>query len=263
MQFSRSMFAAAMIAVFGIAAFGLSRQHAFAVSVSSGDLVRGTSYPAVYYVGADGFRYVFPNSKTYGTWYSDFNTVKTISDADLAKIQIGGNVTYKPGVRMIKIDSDPRTYAVSEGGILHHIGSEAIATALYGTTWSKMIDDVADGFFTNYTIGSEITVADDFNVAEIKAGTVTINEDKDLSAPAVITITENGYSPIDVTIDAGESVRFTNNGTSKHTATGDDLGWGTGTLNPGDSFIRVFPEAGTYTFFDSYDSSNTGAIYVE
>src|SRR5690349_3043752 len=99
MRLSRNFFAAALIAIVGVAAFGLSRHHAFASSVNSGDLVRGQTYSAVYYIGADGLRYVFPNQKTYDTWYSNFNTVKFISDADLAKIQIGGNVTYKPGVR--------------------------------------------------------------------------------------------------------------------------------------------------------------------
>jgi plastocyanin len=263
MKLSKSIFAASVIAIMGVAAFGLSRQNAFATSISSGDLIRGQSYPAVYYMAADGFRYVFPNQKTYDTWYSNFNSVKFISDAELAKIQIGGNVTYKPGSRMIKIDSDPRTYAVSEGGVLHHVGSENIAVALYGNTWNKMIDDVADGFFTNYTIGSELTVASDYVLADVKAGTSTINEDKGVREPAEISITDSGYAPISVNIEAGQAVRFTNNGSNKHTATSDDLSWGTGTLNPGDKFIKVFKTEGTFTFFDSYDSKNTGALYVE
>ena len=43
-------------------------------TVSAGDLIRGTSFSAVYYYGEDGFRYVFPNEKTYKTWYSDAET---------------------------------------------------------------------------------------------------------------------------------------------------------------------------------------------
>jgi len=86
--------------------------------IQPGDLIRGTSFPAVYYYGRDGFRYVFPNDKAYFTWYSDFSSVKWISDADMGKVQIGGNVTYRPGVKMIKINSDPKTYAISRGGKL-------------------------------------------------------------------------------------------------------------------------------------------------
>ncbi len=231
-------------------------------SIESGDLVRGQTFSAVYYMGADGFRYVFPNDKAYFTWYSNFDSVKFISDADLAKIQIGGNVTYRPGVRMIKIDTDPRTYAVAKGGVLRHVSSEAVAVAAYGANWNQMIDDVPDGFFTNYTIGTAITSASDYNAGTATSGTTTINADKGLQAPAEISITDSGYSPIDVTIDAGESVRFTNNGTTNHTVTGDDLTWGTGTLMPGQSYIQRFDEPGDYSFFDSYDSENTGAIIV-
>jgi plastocyanin len=262
MQLSRSLFAAGLIAVLGVTAFGLSRQHAYAAAVSSGDLVRGTTYSAVYYIGEDGFRYVFPNQKTYDTWYSNFNTVKFISDAELSKIQIGGNVTYKPGSRMIKIDSDPKTYAVDAHGTLRHVSSEAVAISLYGSTWNKQIDDVPDGFFTNYTIGSAILVASDYSASDAKLDATSINVDMELQASKSISVTSGGYSPIDVTVDPGQGVKFTNNDTTKHTATADDLSWGTGTLNPGDSFTKKFSEPGTYTFFDSYDSSNTGAVIV-
>ena len=234
-----------------------------ATSVSSGDVIRGTTFSAVYYMGADGFRYVFPNDKTYFTWYSDFDDVVWISDAALADIQIGGNVTYKPGVKMIKINTDPRVYVVSEGGVLHHVDDEATATNLYGSTWNKKIDDVPDGFFSNYTIDDESAGEVDFNATTATASATSINNDKGLIAPETISITSNGYSPIDVEISVGQTLTFTNNDTTKHTVTSEDLTWGSGTLNAGDSFTRRFDEAGTFGFFDSYDSSNTGAVYVE
>jgi plastocyanin len=237
------------------------RVHA-ATSVSSGDLIRGTSFSAVYYMGADGFRYVFPNDKTYFTWYSNFDTVKVLTDSELAKIQMGGNVTYKGGVKMIKINTDPKVYFVTDGGTLRPIADEAAAVALYGSTWNTRIDDVPDGFFTNYNVSTNDVTSSDTSLLT-NAFATTINIDKSLTAPAEITITSNGYSPIDVTIDAGETVRFTNTDSAKHTATGDDLSWGTGTMIQNGTFVHRFKEAGTYTFFDSYDSGNTGAIYVE
>lgn len=214
-------------------------------------------------MGADGFRYVFPNDKTYFSWYSNFNTVKTISDSDLPKIQIGGNVTYKPGSRMLKIQSDPKTYAVEEGGVLRHVSTEAVAIALYGSDWNKKIDDVSDAFFGNYNIGAVISSAGQYVTADVLTGTPDINDDKDLMAPASITITDSGYSPVDVTIEPGQGVRFTNNGTVNHNATSDNLTWGTGTLKPGGSKIVRFEEAGTYTFFDGLNPSGTGAIFVQ
>src|SRR3989344_4361505 len=59
----------------------------------AGDLIKA-SQPAVYYYGSDGKRYVFPNEKTYKTWYADFSAVKVITDAELATYAIGGNATY-------------------------------------------------------------------------------------------------------------------------------------------------------------------------
>lgn len=159
---------------------------ASAAGCTSGTLIKG-SLPAVYYCGADMKRYVFTNDKAYKTWYSDFSGVMTISDADLASIQIGGNATYRPGVKMVKIQSDPKVYAIAHGGVLRPIASEAVATALYGATWNKQIDDIADAFFTNYSVGSAITAASDFDKNAEMSGSQSINQDKGLS-----TITVSG-----------------------------------------------------------------------
>lgn len=156
-----------------------------ASAATTGDLIRG-SLPAVYYYGADGKRYVFPNEKTYKTWYSDFSTVKTITDAELAAIAIGGNVTYKPQAKMVKITTSPTVYVVTNGGALRAIASEAEATALYGADWNKKIDDVPDAFFTNYTVGAVLTAGT--TLASLGTVSASIGTDKNLSgtgAPVV------------------------------------------------------------------------------
>jgi hypothetical protein len=131
---------------------------AVASSVVAGDLIKASGQ-AVYYYAANGKRYVFPNEKTYFTWYKDFSAVKTITDAELAAISIGGNVTYRAGTRLIKITTDPKVYAVSPTGILHWVESEAVAKSLYGDNWATRIDDVPDPFFVNYTVGSSVATA--------------------------------------------------------------------------------------------------------
>src|SRR5690242_16211731 len=85
---------------------------ASAAGCTSGALIKGPVLSAVYYCGADGKRYVFTNDKNYFTWYTSFSGVTTVSEAELAAIMIGGNVTYRPGVKMIKIQSDPRVYVI-------------------------------------------------------------------------------------------------------------------------------------------------------
>ncbi len=136
----------------GIAALPLS---ASAALPATGSLVKA-SLSTVYYYASNGKRYVFPNEKAYKTWYPDFGTVVTISDADLASISIGGNVTYRSGTRLIKINTDPKTYAVEPGGKLRWIASEAVAKALWGNSWATRVDDVADSYWSNYTSASDL-----------------------------------------------------------------------------------------------------------
>jgi len=231
--------------------------------IQPGDLIRGTSFPAVYYYGRDGFRYVFPNDKAYFTWYSDFSSVKWISDADMGKVQIGGNVTYRPGVKMIKINSDPKTYAISRGGKLRWVTSEAVAISLFGSNWNKKIDDVPDGFFPNYSMGADIETASDYNAANELADTTTVDQDKSLRAPTYLDITDNAYSQPNLTISVGSVVRWTNKGANKHTATADDLSWGSGTMDPNGAYSKLFKTAGTYTYFCSYHPTMRGTITVQ
>ncbi|MFA5129302.1 MAG: hypothetical protein WC477_00090 [Patescibacteria group bacterium] len=132
---------------------------ALAATLNPGDLIKASG-PAVYYYGSDGKRYVFPNEKTYFSWYGDFSSVKTITDAELAAVMIGGNVVIRPGTKLVKITTDPKTYAVSDAcGMLHWITSEAIAKSLYGDAWATRVVDVPDAFFTDYQVGSAVTTA--------------------------------------------------------------------------------------------------------
>jgi hypothetical protein len=160
------------IAVFSLFLLPLS----FVQAAQPGDLVKG-SLSSVYYLGQDGKRYVFPNEKVYKTWYADFSSVKTISDSELASYLIGGNVTYRPGTRMIKIDSVPNVYAVARGGQLRWAETEAIATSLYGTNWAKQIDDIAPSSFTDYRSGTNISSLGMYSSDTERALALTIQDE--------------------------------------------------------------------------------------
>jgi len=135
---------------------------------------------AVYYLGADGKRYVFPNEKTYMTWYSDFSGVMTVSETEMSSYSIGGNVTYRPGVKLVKITTDPKVYAVAGDGTLMWVTTGDIAESLYGAGWASMIDDIPDAFFVNYTVGSDVNAAGDYDKDGEMTDSATINEDKGL-----------------------------------------------------------------------------------
>jgi hypothetical protein len=136
-----------------------------AQAASINTAIRGTSTDTVYWYANDGKRYVFPNTTTYFSWFPTFNNVQTISDSDLYAIQIGGNVTMRPGANLVKVTTDPKTYAVSRGGILRWVTSEYLASQLFGSNWNTRVVDVPDAYFTNYTVGSPIYNVSDFNVS--------------------------------------------------------------------------------------------------
>lgn len=150
------------------------------VDLTDGSLIKSTTLPAVYYQAKDGKRYVFSDREVFGSWYKDFSSMKTITPEAMANITIGGNVTYRPGTRMVKISSDPRVYAVDAHGTLRWIANETVARGLYGASWAKEIRVIPDFLFINYTVGAPISTVSDFSPgAAIRAAT-SINVDKSL-----------------------------------------------------------------------------------
>lgn len=129
----------------------------------SGKLVKMENLSSVYYVASDGKRYAFPNENVYKTWFLDYDDVVTIPSDDLSDIRLGGNVVYRPGIVLVKITADPKVYAVSRGGVLRWVKTEAAARALYGENWNRLVDDVPDAFFNNYEIGDDIEDEGDFD----------------------------------------------------------------------------------------------------
>ncbi len=126
--------------------------HGLVKLADDGNLATATD-SVVYYIGADGRRHVFPNGKVFLSWNCDFGQVKTIAPATLAMIPLGKNVTYRPGYKMVKFQTDPRVFAVDKDGSLRWVLDEASATALYGDQWNQHIDDISDAFYTNYVFG--------------------------------------------------------------------------------------------------------------
>ena len=118
---------------------------------------------AVYYYGRDGKRHAFPNERVYFTWYVDFAGVTEVSATALAAIPLGRNVTYRPGLRLVKFLTLNRVYVVERGGVLRWITSEISVRELYGPNWNRNVDDIADVFYANYQFGPDVTSASQFS----------------------------------------------------------------------------------------------------
>ncbi len=254
--------AAAVASSLGLLLAPIASFAATTTAFSPGDLIKGSGN-AVYYFALNGRRYVFANDKTYFTWYSDFSTVKQLPDGILSTIPIGGNVTYRPGVKMVKITTDPRTYAVDQGGVLRHVGSEQLAETLYGLSWKNRIDDVPDAFFTNYKIGTGIQTASDYKPADVTAQTTTINMDKQLDETKM-TITigtkDNGFVPTTVTVKKGTTITWTNSDGTEHNVTGNN--WASNMLKYNESYSKTFTTVGSFDYKDSNFPVMQGTVNV-
>lgn len=141
----------------GLAAL-VSPLTAQAAALTNGTLIKRSDLTTVYYY-MNGGRYTFPNEKTFKSWYKDFSKVTMVTADELAAIPLVDNVVVRPGTYLVKITTDPKVYAVEPGGVLRWVKTEDVAKGLWGNMWASWVIDVADGFFTNYTIGNDLATA--------------------------------------------------------------------------------------------------------
>jgi M6 family metalloprotease-like protein len=148
-------------------------------AAQSGDLIKGLR-PDVYYVTDEGTRLAFPNEATYFSWYPDWGGVKIVSDEEIAKYPLSGLATVRPGVRLVKVQSDPKVYAVARGGVLRWLSTEAIAAMIFGTDWNKLVIDIPDSFFVSYSTGTDINAGGQYWWRQESVASPTISADQAL-----------------------------------------------------------------------------------
>ena len=119
---------------------------------------------AVYYVGIDGQRHLFPNEDVFYSWYDNFNNVIEVNQDTMNDYPVGKNVTLKPGTSVIKFQSSDKVYAVAEGGILRHYLTPSLVAADYGDDWaSNDLVTMPDTYFSDYRVGNVIDSYADYD----------------------------------------------------------------------------------------------------
>lgn len=127
-------------------------------SYGEGSLLKAPDSTTVYYIGPDGKKYVFPEGKTYSTWFDDFSQVQEVTIEELDQYPDGGAMPIKGGARLVTHVNTANVYAVENGGILRRIPNEAKARELFGDDWANRVVDVLPGFFaTTYQMGDEVS----------------------------------------------------------------------------------------------------------
>lgn len=167
-------------------------------SIAPGQLIKAKSSSAVYYVDEDLGRQVFPNARIFASWYANFDGVVEVDDATISELPLTGNVPYKPAKRLVKLQTDPKVYAVDEGGVLRWVKSEAAARALYGDRWNRFVDDLSDAFFVDYSFGDAIENDDEFDSEDERRGTELL---KTLREKRLHRLKEHGASSDDLEND--------------------------------------------------------------
>lgn len=93
-------------------------------------------------------------------------------------------------------------------------------------------------------------------------------------ANALVTVADYQFSPDTVTIAAGQSVEWSNNGPSSHTVTSDNSAWSSATLGApggmdpygyptgGGTFTNTFGSAGTYHYHCSIHAGMNAVVIV-
>jgi plastocyanin len=81
------------------------------------------------------------------------------------------------------------------------------------------------------------------------------------AAGSGVTIAGFAFNPGTIKVHVGDTVTWTNNDSTNHTATGS--GFDTGTISGGSSASVTFDTAGTFAYHCSIHSSMTGTVVVE
>jgi plastocyanin len=77
-----------------------------------------------------------------------------------------------------------------------------------------------------------------------------------------VAIVDFAFNPTSVTVKAGTTVNWMNNGSTTHTVTADDGSFDSGNLNGGASFSHTFASAGTFSYHCSIHSSMKATVTV-
>lgn len=153
-----------------------------------GDLIKTSDSSAIYYVGRDNRRHVFPNEHVYYSWFQAFYGIKVVSTQTLASVPQGATVRVRPGMKLVQfisyrpggrgiIASDPRVFALERGGMLRWIRTAQAAAALYGSAWEREIIPLPETDFAQYRQGMDLIIPDSYNRALVLGSAPSINED--------------------------------------------------------------------------------------
>lgn len=152
-------------------ALQIGKDYSLAHAVSPGEIryVKSLESASVYRITETGGRRVFMDTNTYFSHELTFAPIEIVSTDVLATFMLEGLMLPKAETVLVKIQSDPRVYRLSENlsnpfsPLLREITSEEIAKAMYGNDWADYVIDVEPTFFTKFTKGIPVNSPESVN----------------------------------------------------------------------------------------------------
>jgi plastocyanin len=189
----------------------------------------------------------------------------TISDTGLSPRSVtviaGGSVSFtNSGNSVHTATAVPGTLAGFDSGGLGH---GQAATAGFGTPGTFSYTSAPDCLNGNATPGFD---CGPYTVVVVLPGQASSGQAPASSNVAVSIDDATGFQPGTLTVQAGQTVVWTNRGTKVHTATIDGgyfPGFDSGGINPGQSFSYTFSSPGVFTYHSAtepvyYPDPNAG-----
>lgn len=82
------------------------------------------------------------------------------------------------------------------------------------------------------------------------------------AATTTVSITDFKFTPVTVTIDIGDTVKWVNNGDAPHTSTSNVVGLWDKTMFKGNTFSRAFTAAGSFGYHCSFHQNMKATVIV-
>ena len=128
--------------------------------VLAGQYIRSYYFDTIYYVDEYAVRHPFWDANTFFSYADSFDEVVWVTDATLPLLDLGDPMLPAVGVALIKVQTDPKVYAIDSDSVLRWIPDETTATALYGVDWADYVIDLESTIFARFTVGDDMTVDD-------------------------------------------------------------------------------------------------------
>lgn len=136
-------------------------------TLKPGDVIRGEHFSTIYLVTENMERRPFWNEQIFFTWGYTWSEVLWVTDATLPMMALGEPIMPKHGTVLVKIQSNPKVYAIEEGNVLRWLSDEETATVLYGDSWNQYIIDVEPTIFARFTFGDDMRANENVDRGEM------------------------------------------------------------------------------------------------